>query len=258
MEVTNKNYFDKATRMEYFGSTMFKDFLKCPACAIAKINGEYEQEKSKALLMGSYIDAYFSDEIEDFRRNTPELFTKQGVLKSEFMQCENIIQFIKKDEKFMKYLSGEHQVVMTGEIAGVKFKIKIDSYFPGKAIVDQKIMKDINPVWDEENHCKVNFVEYYGYDIQGAIYREVVRQNTGQILPFILAVTTKETVPTKALLQIDSEDLDRALDLVKEYAPTFDKMKKGEIPPTKCGKCDYCKEHAVVGGVKSYHSVDPA
>lgn len=257
MELTNENYHSIEASMEYMGSSQFKNFMKCEAEALARCKGEYKEEKTKALLMGSYIDAYFSNEMNEFIANTPELFTKNGVLKSEFSQCDEIIDFIKKDDKFSKYLNGEHQVIMTGVIAGVKFKIKIDSYFPGKAIVDQKIVKDFEPIWDEKEHCKKNWVDFWGYTIQGAIYREVVRQNTGLTLPFILAVATKEKVPNKALIQIDDDVLDETLELVKELAPKFDAIKKGEVEPKSCEVCDYCKSKKMVSGIKSYHIFDP-
>lgn len=270
MELTAENYFSKEARLEYMGSSQFKGFLKCPEQEMAKINELFTEEKSKALLMGSYIDAYFSEEMDDFRKNTPELFTKQGTLKSEFLECDKIIEFIKKDEKFLKYLSGEHQRIMTGTIAGVKFKIKIDSFFPDKCIVDQKIMKDLEPVWDDKTHTKMNLVEYYGYTIQGAIYQEVVRQNTGKKLPFILAIATKEKVPAKALLRIDDQDLELALHMIEDLAPIFDKMKH-QVPLTeedramlakydvkeKCGHCDWCKQNMMVTGIFSYHTIDP-
>lgn len=270
MELTNENYFSHEARMEYMGSSQFKAFVKCPSCELAKINEEFEEEKTTALLMGSYIDAYFSDEMEDFRHNNLEIFKKDGTLKSEFQQCEDIIKFIEKDEKFHKYLTGEHQKIMTGVIAGVPFKIKIDSFFQDKLIVDQKIMKDLSPVWSDEYHCYMNFVDYYGYNIQGAIYREVVRQNTGKTLPFVLHVTTKEKVPSKALIRIDDEDLDTALKLVEELAPIFDHYKHGQKLTEdemkvleshqirlECGVCDWCKQNKMITGIFSYHILDP-
>lgn len=256
--VTNENYYNESNNKKYMSASQFKDFLKCPSCAIAKINGEYKEENTKALMMGSYIDAYFSGEMEQFKKNNSEIYNaKTGELKSDYKQCEDIINFIKEDEMLMKYLSGEHQVIITGEIAGVPFRGKIDSYFPNKLIVDQKIMKDLEPIWDEDAHCKKNVVDYWGYAIQGAIYRELVRQKTGKTLPFVLAITTKEKVPNKALLRIDDDELDKALELVKEKAPIFQKMKLGETTPTRCGKCDYCKSTYKVLGVKSFHEIDP-
>lgn len=259
MELTNENYHSVDARLEYMGSSQFKDFLSCEYDALQKVKGLSQETSSKALLVGSYVDAHFSGEMEQFSLEHPEIFNKNGTLKSDFVLAEDVIQSIEQDEMLMKYLSGEHQVIMTGEIAGVKYKIKIDSYFPDKAIIDQKVMKDLQPVWIERKgkNVKVNFVEAYRYDIQGAIYQEIVRQNTGKKLPFILAVATKETVPSKALLEIDQEDLDKALQLVLELSPRFDAIKKGEIEPEHCGKCDSCKKATKVTGVFSYHTIDP-
>ena len=52
----------------------------------------------------------------------------------------SIIARIERDEYFMKYMSGQKQVIMTGELFGAKWKIKIDSYIPDVAIVDLKVM----------------------------------------------------------------------------------------------------------------------
>jgi len=256
MNLTNKNYHSVEARMAYMGSSQFKDFMKCEACTLARCKGEVEDKKSVALLVGSYVDAYFSNELKDFIANTPELFKKDGTLKSDFAKADDIIKAIEEDEMLMKYLGGEHQVIMTGEIAGVPFKIKIDSYFPDKAIVDQKVMANMEKVWVDGVGWQ-NFVNAYGYEIQGAIYREIVRQNTGKTLPFILAVATKEEVCDKALLQIDDIDLDIALEKVKELAPRFQAIKEGKIEPNSCERCNYCKSKKKVTGIKSFHECDP-
>lgn len=257
MELTNENYHSVEARMAYMGSSQFKDFMKCESCALVKCKGEVDEKKTTALLVGSYVDAYFSNEMKEFIANTPELFKKDGTLKSDFSKADDIIKSIEEDEMMMKYLGGEHQVIMTGSIAGVPFKIKIDSYFPDKLIVDQKVMASLSPVWDDEERVWKNFVDAFQYQIQGAIYREIVYQNTGKKLPFVLAVATKEEICDKALLQIDDEDLDEALELVKELAPRFQAIKEGKIKPSSCGKCNYCKGNKKVTGIFSYHSLDP-
>lgn len=253
-ELTNQNYFDVESNQQYMSASQFKDFMKCPVEALAKINGEIQEEPSKAMLVGSYVDAYFSGEMEIFAKANPQIFKKDGTLLKDFENANNIIKAIESDELLMKYLSGKKQVVMTGEIAGVKFKIKVDSLLPN-CIVDQKIMSSIKElVWVEKDgwNGKVDFVEAFGYDIQGAIYQEIVRQNTGKLLPFVLAVTTKEENPDKALIQIDQEYLDRALKLVKELAPHFDAIKKGIIEPRGCGRCPSCRKDLKVTRVVSY------
>ena len=267
MELTNENYHSVEARMEYMGYSQFKDFLTCPKQAIARIKGEIEDKSSPALLFGSYVDNYFSHEIpmDEFVTQHPEMFTKQGTLKSDFKNIESVIATIENDPLLVKYLGGEHQVIMTGEIAGVKFKIKIDSYHPNVCIVDQKIMKDMKDAWVEvvdedgnKRNVKLNFVMAWRYDLEGAIYQEIERQChlklTGEDrkLPFVLAVTTKEDVPDKELFEIDQDILDKALAEVIEKAPLFDAMKRGEIPPTGCGDCDVCRSEKKLTGVLSY------
>ena len=256
-KLTDENYHSPEARKHYLGASMFKEFLKCEVMGLAKVNGEFEDNKSDALLFGSYVDAYFSGELDEFIAKNPDLFTKQGTLKSQFKAAEDVIKAIEEDEVLMKYLSGNHQTIMTGTIEGVPFKIKMDSYHPGKVIVDQKIMRDMEPVWIEKDGRNVltDFVEAYGYDIQGALYQEIESQNTEdhRKLPFVLAVTTKQEVPDKELIEIDQYYLDQALDLVKSKAPRFWDIIQGKVKPVGCGKCAACRAAKKLTGVMSYN-----
>lgn len=256
-KLAEENYHSTEMRKKFMGFSQFKDFLECPKKALAKINGEVPDEKTEALLVGSYVDAYFSGTLETFKRQNPEIFKKDGTLKAPFLNAENVIKAVESDEILYKYYGGEHQVIMTGEIAGVPFKIKIDNYFPGKVIVDEKVMASLGKVWiekEDENgfarNYRVDFVEAYRYDLEGAIYREIVRQNTGETLPFVLAVVTKEESPDKALIEIDSDILDAALEEVKEKAPIFQQMKEGLMEPDGCDKCSVCRSEKKIQGVK--------
>ena len=257
MELNNENYFSPEANLEYMSASQFKDFMKCEKDAIAKIIGETFEEPSKAMLVGSYVDAYFSGEMDEFKVKNPQIFKKDGTLLKDFEKANEIIAAIESDELLMQYLNGKHQVIMTGEINGVKFKIKVDSLLPD-CIVDQKIMSSIQElIWVEKDgrNVKVDFVEAFGYDIQGAIYQEIVRQNTGKKLPFVLAVTTKEENPDKALIEIDQYYLDKALKLVQELAPHYELVKQGVVKPVGCGKCPSCRIGLKVTGVVSYETL---
>ena len=166
MELTNENYFCKEASQIYTGSSEVKDFLKCESCALAKLNGEWEEEKSKAMIVSSYIDSWMSDELEQFKEENPDIFLKNGELKADYRLADEVIEQIKNDEMFMKYINGEHQVSMTGEISGVPVKIKIDAYHKNKVIVDLKAVANFNLIWDEKLHQKRNFVDYYDYVLQ--------------------------------------------------------------------------------------------
>jgi hypothetical protein len=139
MKLTSTNYFSPKANREYFSVSQWKSFKKCPNMALAEIRGKYVREETTALLVGSYVDAYFDNELELFKATHPALFKKDGTLKAEYIQAEQIIERIKRDRLMMKYLTGgERQVIMTGEIEGVPIKIKIDTLHPDK-IVDGKV-----------------------------------------------------------------------------------------------------------------------
>ena len=236
-----ENYFDIENEKKYCGSSQIKSFMDCEARTMAKINGEWTEETTNSLLVGSYVDAAVSGTLDIFKAKHPEIFKNDGTLKSEYIKADYILNRIERDELFMKYISGDHQTIMTGEIANVPIKIKIDSYFPDKVIVDLKCVKDFEPVWNNETKIKENFIDYWRYTLQGALYQEIVRQNTGKRLPFYIAAVTKETEPDIAVLGIPDEELDKQLEIIKEILPRINNIKNGIIEPIRCEKCNYCK-----------------
>lgn len=256
MEITKNNYFSPEINTEYMSNSQFKDFLKCEACTIAKLKGEFAPPITAALLVGSYVDAYFEGTLNEFKSNYPEIYKRDGSLKADYVKAEYIIERVKRDELFMKYLSGEKQIIMTGKIGDVPVKIKIDSYHKGKAIVDLKVVKDFQPIWDDNIKRKLPFVEYWGYDIQGAIYQEIVYQNTGFKLPFFVAAVTKESEPDICIMNVPQERLDLCMDIVKAMIPRFQAVKQGTENPSRCEKCDYCKQTKVLDRIIDYRDLE--
>lgn len=239
--LTAENYFSSENNMKYMSSSQFKSFMKCEAAALAELTGEYKRQVTDALLVGSYVDAHFEGTLDIFKAQHPEIFTRNGDLRSQYRHAEYIIQRAERDELYMHYMSGEKQVIMVGKIAGVDYKVKIDSYHSGKAIVDQKVMKDFKHIWDEEKQQKEHFVDYWGYTFQGAIYQEIVRQNTGEKLPFYLAPITKEQEPDLKIIWIPDERLSESLQNVIALTKRFQRIKEGVLTPQRCENCSYCR-----------------
>lgn len=239
MNLTKRNYFTRKANREFMSVSQFKAFEKCPSAAMAEINGKYQREKTTSLLVGSYVDSFFEGTLKTFIRQNPEIFKRDGTLKVEYIQAEAIIQRIMQDKLFSEYMSGQKQVIMTGTINGVKVKIKIDSLLPDK-IVDLKIMKDFESVYVPERGS-LPWFEAWEYDLQGAVYQEIVRQNTGLVLPFYLAAATKEKVTDIDIVHIGQNHLDFAFERVKHDIEMYDAIKKGIIAPERCEKCEYCK-----------------
>lgn len=249
------NYHSTGARKKYCGASQFKSFMKCEAEALAEVKGEIDSLNTKSLMEGSYMDALVQgkETIKQFRKDHPELFTARGELKSEFKKAESAYERISKDKVFMDYLDGDKQIILTGTINGVQFKVKPDILNLEKGrIVDLKYMKDFNYIWDDKDKCKKHFIDYWGYNIQGAIYREIVYQNTGLMCDFYIAGITKEEDTDYDVFNIASKDLDEALELVKEFAPHIQALKEGKEEPKQCGHCRYCRSVKELKGATIY------
>ena len=253
MELTNQNYFSQEAEQYYTGSTQIKNFLHCETETLAKINGEWVEETSDALLASSYIDEYFSGTLEQFKSEHPKMFTRNGELYAKYTHLDDVIAQAENDPKFLKYIQGKSQVIMTGKISGVPVKIKIDSLHEDKCIVDLKAIRDLELIWNPTLGCKQNFIDFYDYILQAALYQEIVRQNTGKKLPFIIAVLTKEKISERALLNIPQEMMDEKLAFLEEYLPHVKELKEGKIQATECGKCNYYKSKAKVTDIYNYN-----
>lgn len=246
MELNLNNYFSREADEEYMSVSQFKAFEKCEAAALAKVRGEYKEKKTSALMIGSFVDAEFGGTSFQFALDHPEMFnSRTGELKSEFKLAYRVVERLKQDEMFMHYATGgKEQVVMTGEIEGVKFKIAIDNLHSDK-IVDRKVMKDFEPIYVAEQG-RLPWFEAWRYDLQGAVYQEIVLQNLGVKLPFFLAAGTKEDEPDLDIIEIGDDLLEFELEQVKKKAPRYAAIKLGIIEPDRCEKCAYCKRTKVL------------
>lgn len=252
MQLTSENYYSQEANREYMSVSQFKDFLGtygrlgCEFTAMEKLEGRWEDEKTTAIMVGSYVDAYFEGTLDRFKAENPSLFKRDGNLKAEYVKAEEIIARIERDEYFMKYMSGQKQVIMTGEMFGTKWKIKIDSYIPDVAIVDLKIMASITELKWVKDIGYLDFVRYWGYDIQGAVYQEIVRQNTGKKLPFYIGGATKEKEPDIRIIHVTDNYLTEAMHMVEANTPRILRVKNGEMEPDKCELCDCCRHNRIL------------
>ena len=273
MKLTSKNYYGSAANNEFMSVSQFKQFQKCEAMALAELKGEYERPKSKALLLGSFVDEMLTgtkkSQVKFIVDNRFEIFQKSSKLSkldddgltaivtdyftdifntdnkpyAEIVQALETIAKIKKQPLMMKHFKSKHQTIMTGTIAGVPFKIKMDNYKPGEFIADGKYMASLR-----SPNLFEPMVKYWGYDLQGAVYQEIVYQNTGERLPFYLDIATKESPTHLAVAEIKQYDLDEALETVKALAPRYQAIKNGEIEPERCDEydCNYCTETNII------------
>ena len=254
---TDEEYYSIEKDREYCSASQYKQLYSlgtntCEARFVATLNGEWKEEKSDALIFGSLTDALFErdGDLTEYSREHPELFSSRGASKGQilakYMDAFKMYERCKQDSLFMAFMSGEKQKIFTGEIDGTKFKCKLDSYIPHKAIVDLKTTKSIRKPFKIEDIGYVSFIEKYGYITQLAIYRELVRQNTGETLPCFIAAVSKEDEPDIEVIWIDDKSMDEELDRVKSHVESIRMLKSGEVEPIRCEMCAYCRRTKVL------------
>ena len=73
MELNENNYYSQEANMEYMSASQFKDFLRCEFYGLLKARGELVEEKTKPLLVGGYVDSYFSNRLEQYKEENPNI-----------------------------------------------------------------------------------------------------------------------------------------------------------------------------------------
>ena len=239
-KLTADNYYSVEANQRYFSVSQIKSFIDCPARAMAEINGEWKTPMTKALMMGSYFDAWVEGTLDKFKEEHPEIFNaRTKELKADYQQVEEIIKLVQADELFMEYLEGDKQKIITFNLFGAPWKMKMDVYKKGERIVDTKLMRSM------ERIMGVSFVEHWRYDWQTAIYAEGEflrnRKKNKQRLPTYLAVATKEDETDIEIIHIPPWRNAECLEEIGKLMPRLIAYKSGEIEAPRCEGCAYCR-----------------
>lgn len=255
MKLTEANYHSAEANKVYWSKSLFSAFDKCEAAGLAQVRGQYHREESDALLIGSYVDAYFAGTMNEFvGEHSETMFTKKGTLYAKYEQANKCINAVECQPLMMDFLEGDKQTIMTGKLFGVDWKIKMD-VFNGDRIVDLKCMRDFEPVY-KEGFGRMDWVSYWGYDIQGAVYQKIeqISSQRDNPLPFYIVAVTKEKTPDIAVIRLPQHVLDTALKIVESKIDRFDLVKTGEIEPVRCEKCEWCKSTKILTEPMIYES----
>ena len=88
MVLTAENYYSQEANEEYMSVSQFKDFcgtygkMPCEFTAMEKLKGRWEEPKSKALMVGSYVDSYFEGTLDKFKeKKFAKAYTPEKTVK---------------------------------------------------------------------------------------------------------------------------------------------------------------------------------
>lgn len=277
MKLTTDNYYTPEADREYMSCSQYQDFLSCEARALAKLQGRYIPEPSEALTVGNYFHTAMESE-EAHRQFRMEHFddiykTKIDKKTGEIIPTEMYAPYVKADEmikvcysdpliKSLIDMPGENEVIMTGELFGTPWKIRLDKYMSDKRlIIDWKTTADINkteynPIFGERE----SFVESLGYMMRAAVYTEIEKQFAGKDTDanFVIVAISKQDPPDKAALLLNHRQrYDWELEQIEKHMLNIRRIKNGELRPRRCGMCDYCRKTKALKKIIPYYVLNP-
>ena len=267
VELTHANYHSRESNTAYWSNSQFKEFLDCPARALAGLQGKYVRKPSAALAFGSLMDRALTapDHLAEFMRG-PESIDADGASfffdakgkprdNANMRAYQAVLSRIKADPFLKDGLElWKKQTIFTGTISGLPWKVMLDFFVdsPGaETIIDLKNMSDLSEDWAMDplagKRVKVPWYDAWGYFRSMAVYREVVRQNIGTAPLVALFAFTKQEPPDAVSVSFDTQSaidrFGREVEFVTSRLPEFDAMKRGELPAPQCDKndCPWCR-----------------
>lgn len=248
MKLDINNYYSIEANKQYISVSQYKNFQKCSKKAMFNLEQENEEDKI-CFLEGKLFETLIAGDIDLFVMQHPEMVASRGAtvgeFKANYKKVVKAANRIKEQEFIMDIVNKcDKQVIMTGEINGIKVKCCADLLDKETGnIYDLKCMANFNDTWDKENKCYMPWYYYYGYVLQMAVYQEIARQNYGKLFETHLIAATKEDEPDMCAIHLDNELLKLELEEFTNNVAYYDRIKKGLENPTNCGHCDFCKAH---------------
>ena len=276
MELTKENYFSPEAEAIYMGSSSFKawdnqhkgfeifgNFVEggCEAREVAVLAGEYEKPDKKAFLIGSYVDAWFEgpESFQEFcNENHDKIYKKRGGgVYADFERADKMIEVLRNSELIQDMRNCDRQVILTGEIAGQKIKVAYDlidhnrKYFADLKTTDKiDATKYVNGKW-------VTFIDAFDYELQLAIYSEVLFQNYGEYYDMYIIVVDKKLNPDHEVIYMGNQSHEESfvhmkLEEIDCKMPHIQDVRAGKVEPVGCGKCAYCMSNKKLDKPVSY------
>lgn len=240
--------------------SQYKSFLNCEVAALADLHDESTKVEKECFVEGHYLHAWNEGKLEEFKKENPSLYSSRGPtkgqLKSNYLILDEMIKKLEGDKLSMMALEGEKEVIMTAELFGIPWKIMIDNYNPSKKrFSDLKAVQSLHKRhYNFKEGISQNFVEFYGYTTQIAVYSEVIRLNTGMDEYFegLIVAATKENPPDIAVINFDIDTIKYELLKIESNIERIIRVKNRELEPESCGRCNYCKSNKKLTEVIHY------
>ena len=200
---------------------------QCEAKQVAIDKGEWEIKPSTAMLNGQLFEALLCGQ------EPPEgTLKKNGEPYAWASDTIELAERMKQDKLVQAFLQGQQQVHMTID-NWVSIPDIIDNQ--NKRVVDIKLVRDFESRYVEEYGCRVPFYAERNYYLQLALPALELGYEA-----YLLAGTS-ESPGNFAIFHLPEANLLTALEDAKHNEKHLLAVRREEIEPTRCEKCDYCR-----------------
>lgn len=276
MILDRDNYYTPEADAAYMSCSQYQAFCECEAKEMAILQGRWVPEEKEAFLVGNYFHTFFESQGAHAQfccENSDKIYKKQtkaqaaaGIFEkyAPYAMADKMIDTALRDPVITNFLNmaGENEKILTGEIFGVPWRIRMDKYCcDSRLIIDYKTVANIwETKWNDELRMRASFIDAYGYMFRAAVYSEIEKQAAGSEKDpqFIIIAISKQDPPDKEVLLLNHKQrYEYELEKVKEKLPQIMAVKEGRVRPTRCGVCDYCRATKTLEGVKPYYVLMP-
>lgn len=277
MILTADNYYSSKADREFMSCSQYQDFLRCEAAAMAKLYSGYKPKQSEALIVGNYLhtaleseaahNAFCQEHFDDIYKTKVDKKTGEIIPTGKYApysKADEMLAALRADPLIRQLIDepGENEVIMTGTLFGVKWKIRLDKYIPEKRIiVDWKTAADLTRTeYDPATGERGSFLEFLGYLMRAAVYSEIEKQNagSGEDPKFIIAAVTKQDPPDKGVYLLNHRQrYDMELENVRGHMERIRQVKSGQVKPKRCGCCEYCRMTKRLRRIVPYYTLTP-
>lgn len=233
-EISEDNYYS----VPLMSVSMFKQFVNCEKCAMEMWDGNYKPEPTKAMKLGSYVDAYWQGTkafSEYTKAHADEIYKKNGTPYAEYEKALFDCNRVGQDPLWNEYLTGDKQTILTGEIGGMRWKGKPDIMTDSR-IVDVKYMRSTERIAGQD------LIHYWRYHWQLWVYQELAYQKDKRIRDCFLAIVTKEDPADYEIVHIGRDFMSEAKDEMEKHFPRVRALINHEVEPMACGRCEFCRK----------------
>lgn len=240
--LTQSNYHSPEAKARWMSSSDVKKAMRCEA---AWIGGDVDDEDKNAFIFGHLFEALLTGE----EYENPLVYSSKGPtkgqVKAEYKPAYEMAEAVRRSPALAKIIDrSRKQVIMTGEIGGLPFRVMCDLLDVDGSIYDIKSARSFSPQYDEDRAAYRDWWAAWEYPVQLWVYHEIARQNGLAVPRAGLIAAAKDNADVQALV-FGRETMEAAEADARYTIESMSAILRGDEPGA-CMHCRWCVSQKII------------